>query len=437
MTQGDARRGEHMDSRLAFDRTVVAVDHGDDTVNVMVEVTAPEIEVAERRSVDSVIVIDRSGSMSGQKLRSVIAAVTDILRRKPSSDRIGVVTFDSSADIVSQLDTDPHTAITRVNVIRSGGSTNLSAGWFRAQEMLANSGRPDTLKRIIVLTDGHVNAGIADRDDLAQMMSRGLSASVSTSLIGFGDGYDELMLRALADAGQGNEYFCEGPDQAAAVFNDEFGGLAKVVGQNLTFNLETTPAVAAVEVLNDFPTTGDGSRVCVSVGDIYSGETRNLVLRLSIRPQRALGPVDLGVLRISWASVIGVPELRSQEIPITINAGLPGEHDLGADPRVRDEVIVLEAARDRLRVKRQAESGDVRGAVDGLRSIRDRLSTVAGQEDQVDELALDIADIERRGWSPRAAKKSMTDSRQASRKRQSSYLSDKEGWDEDTWDPFS
>jgi len=433
MTQGDAQRGEHMESRLAFDRTVVAVDHGDDTVNVMVEVTAPEIEVAERRSVDSVIVIDRSGSMSGQKLRSVISAVTDILRRKPSSDRIGVVTFDSSADIVSQLDTDPHTAITRVNAVQSGGSTNLSAGWLLAQEMLANSGRSETLKRIIVLTDGHVNAGVDDRDALAQMMSGGVSASVSTSLIGFGDGYDELMLRALADAGQGNEYFCEGPDQAAAVFNDEFGGLAKVVGQNLTFNLETMPAVAAVEVLNDFPTTGDGSRLCVSVGDIYSGETRNLVLRLSIRPQQVLGPVDLGMLRISWASVIGVPELRSLEVPITVTAGLPGEHDLGADPRVRDEVIVLQAARDRLEVKRRAESGDVRGAVDGLRSIRDRLSTVAGQEHQVEELAVDIADIERRGWSPRAAKKSMTDSRQASRKRQSSYLSDKEGWEEDSW----
>ena len=426
-----------MEPRLAFDRTVVAVDHGDDTVNVMVEVTAPEIEVAERRPVDAVVVIDRSGSMAGAKLRSVTQAVIDILRRKPTSDRIGVISFDSSAEIVSDLTTEPATAIGRVGHIRSGGSTNLSAGWLLAQQMLATSGRSETLKRIIVLTDGHVNAGVDDRDALAQMMSGGLAASVSTSLIGFGDGYDELMLRALADAGQGNEYFCEGPDQAAAVFNDEFGGLAKVVGQNLAFTVEAAPAVAAVEVLNDFPTTADGARTCVSVGDIYSGETRSLVFRLSIRPQRTPGPLDLGLLRISWASVLGTPELRTLEVPITVTAGHPGEHDLGADPRVRDEVIVLQAAKDRLEVRRQAEAGDVQGAVDGLRSIRARLSQVRGQEQQVEEIVRDIHDIERGGWTHRAAKKAMSDSRQMSRKRQASYLNDKEGWDEDAWDPFS
>ena len=72
---------------------------------------------------------------------------------------------------------------------------------------------------------------ITDADALSQLAASANAQQVTTSMIGFADGYDEQLLAALADAGGGNDYWCAGPDQATKVFADEFAGLASVVAQ--------------------------------------------------------------------------------------------------------------------------------------------------------------------------------------------------------------
>ena len=91
-----------------------------------------------------------------------------------------------------------------------------------------------------MLTDGHANAGITGADQLVPLIKSGYRQGVTTSCIGFDDGYDEQLLAALAVGGMGNDYWCAGPDQAAQVFADEFGGLASVVAQNVS--VEITPS---------------------------------------------------------------------------------------------------------------------------------------------------------------------------------------------------
>ena len=59
--------------------------------------------------------------------------------------------------------------------------------------MLQTSPRPDAVRRIIVLTDGHANEGLTNPDALAGMVGGGRTNGVTTSVIGFGDGYDEVL----------------------------------------------------------------------------------------------------------------------------------------------------------------------------------------------------------------------------------------------------
>ena len=89
------------------------------------------------------------------------------------------------------------------------------------------------------------NAGIKEPDQLVGMVRGGHRQGITTSCIGFADGFDERLLAALADAGLGNDYWCDGPDQAHAVFQQEFGGLAAVVAQNLSVEVRPGTVVAA------------------------------------------------------------------------------------------------------------------------------------------------------------------------------------------------
>ena len=108
--------------------------------------------------------------------------------------------------------------------------------------------------------------GITDADALSQLAASANAQHVTTSMIGFADGYDEQLLAALADAGGGNDYWCAGPDQATKVFADEFAGLASVVAQNISVEIRPTDAVAECLVLNEYPLTVVGRRPAGGLG---------------------------------------------------------------------------------------------------------------------------------------------------------------------------
>ncbi|MGA1570245.1 MAG: vWA domain-containing protein, partial [Ilumatobacteraceae bacterium] len=311
-----------MQPRLSFDRTVITTNT-DEQVHTLVEFTAPAAQPIDRPAIDVVFVIDRSGSMSGAPLAAVKQAVHDVIRHLGNNDRCAVVTFGSDSETVIGL--DRHTdqaALQAVRNIECDGMTNLSSGWLRAVDILNGDPRPDTLRRIVVLTDGHVNRGITEHDDLGDMVTRGRGNSITTSLIGFADGYDEELVGALANAGGGNDYWCEGADAAGAVFDTEFDGLGRVVAQNVTIEVRPTPAVAVAGVMNDFAVTPlSDPAFRVDLGDAYGDETRSVLLAFNTRPQPAGGTVEVAQLTLSWVDVTSDFAAHTVTVPITVTAG--------------------------------------------------------------------------------------------------------------------
>ena len=422
-----------MKPNIAMGRTVVAVHHGDEVVHVLVDIEAPEAPGLERAPLDVILVLDRSGSMSGRPLEAVTNAAAEVLRLAHPDDRIGVVTFDSDADMVLPLDhrhgeTGGHV----IRSIRSGGSTNLSGGWLKALEMLNASPREKAVRRIIVLTDGHANAGISNGDLLAELVATGHAADITTSFIGFADGFDEDLLEKLADAGQGNNYFCESSDQASAVFTTEFNGLSSVVAQNISVEVAPGTPVASATALNDFPRTETSNGgFQVKIGDAYSGETRCVVLAFHLRPQSNLGPLDIAELTLRWTSVIGDVEMHTVTIPVSITVGQPGEHDAGADPRVRDEVVVLQAARERREARRLADRGQFDAAARMMESTVMHLQTVDGQSDMVRDIRMQIDRLNDGRWNAGDSKSTLAMSRAMDRKRRTILRSEANLEDDD------
>ncbi len=406
---------------VKFDRTLVTV-LVDEVVHVMLELAAPPANPLERAPLDVVVVLDRSGSMAGEPLASVLSATAHLLRLAGPDDRLGVVAFDDTVQMVVPLaDTDVDAAVQRVNTIHAGGSTNLSGGWLKALEMLTLQPRPDALRRIILLTDGHANAGLTGMNQLAPLVKTGHTQGVTTSFIGFSDGYDEELLAALADAGMGNDYWCDGPDQAAKVFADEFGGLASVVAQNVSVEITPSAGVAATAVLNEFPITELPNGVQVMMGDAYGGERRKLVAKFHLRPSTATGRVDVATLTVRWASTGGDLALHTVTVPVVVHAGDGGQTDPGASPEVTEEVLRLEVAKARREAREAAERGDHgEASTHFIRGAR-MASVLPMSEALVNELLADADDLQRGHWDATQAKRNFSRSRSTSKGRRADY----------------
>lgn len=411
-----------MQPRITFDRTIVTVVD-DDIVHLLVELEAPPAPDSGRQPLDVVLVLDKSGSMSGEPLKSVKAATEHFLRLAGPEDRVGVVAFDDSADLVLELATHQFdTAAARIRRISTGGSTNLSGGWLKAIEMLEASARPEALRRVIILTDGQANVGETDPDRLASIAASARSRSITTTTIGFGEGYDERLLAIIADAGTGNDYWCAGPDHAPQIFNDEFEGLASTVAQNVSVELRPASELIGMRVLNEFPITVVSGGVQVALGDAYGSERRRVVAELLLPPVRTEGPFPLGEVVVRWSTFGDAIELHTTTIPLGIGVSAdPDVVDTDADPAVREQVNILRAAEERRNALEAYRRHDHAAASAAFSSAAMLLTEIGGDADLIEELTTDALRMSGGDWDEMSSKKHFSERRMVNKGRRTRY----------------
>ena len=162
------------------------------------------------------MVIDRSSSMSGQKIelcKSACISTVELLSRK---DFLAVVAFDSAAHWVvpmAQL-TSPAAAVSQISSVTAAGGTNLEPAMSDAYRAL--QGVKAKLKHMIVLTDGHTT-GAGYEALSAQMKQEGMTVST----VAVGGGADTQLLQRMAAAGGGQAYLTTDPSNLPRIFTQD------------------------------------------------------------------------------------------------------------------------------------------------------------------------------------------------------------------------
>ena len=178
------------------------------------------------------------------------------------------------------------------------------------------------------------------------MAKRAGDDGVGTTTIGFGDGFDEELLTAMADAGAGNAYFASSPEEAPGIFAQEFEGLVALVAQNLSVELRPSDEVQMLGVLNEYPAVTVRGGLQVQLGDAYAEERRRVVFELFVprladarrrhggRGRRALRQRSARRWRGARAP-----------IPITVNAVSADEAQQAGPNAVVEEIVMLKSAK--------------------------------------------------------------------------------------------
>lgn len=377
-------------------KTTILLDHepvdAGRVVRLLLRLEADAPPRADRLPLNLSLVLDRSGSMIGEKMIAAREAAALLVRRLSPEDVVSVVAYDDQVVTVAEPATgaaqaDLPRAIERID---TGGSTNLSGGWLRGRELVARNLLERGVNRVILLTDGLANVGIVDTPRLTGLAQQANHERVTTTTIGFGAGYNERLLRAMADAGGGNTYYIEHEDQAAAIFADELQGLLDLGAQNVAVEVRPAAATQLVAVHHDYPSSSQASTLRVELGDLYAREPKPLLAEFLVAGDVAL-PAPVAELVVSGDVILEDGRVERQVITLPVTLADEAPH---VDPEVRRELLLLETARARRAALELRDRGDLGGAANALRSARVMLSTSGFDDAGIAEEAGDIVAME-------------------------------------------
>ncbi|MEE9473161.1 MAG: VWA domain-containing protein [Acidimicrobiia bacterium] len=339
----------------------------------------------DRRPINVALVLDRSGSMHGEPLEAAKNAAVRFATFLGERDRLAVVTFDDQIETVfGPQPAGDGTAEEAIRRIEVGGSTNLSGGWLKGREHV-QSQLVDGTNRVVLLTDGCANQGITDNDSLNQLARGAMSDRVSTTCIGFGEHFNEDLLKGMGDAGGGNYWYVENVDQMGGIFDEEIEGLIALAAQNLEIAVHLTdPCVAGVSFPQSFDIkrTGDGAYVA-TFGDLYATSPRALGIIFHVENLTELGQTKLGEVVVTADHLVedGVQH-RVTRMPVIANLDA-NDH---VEPEVEAKLVRFEAAKAREDAVRQADEGDLSGAASTLRGAHAKLGSLPHTAELADEM---------------------------------------------------
>ncbi|MFH0725537.1 MAG: VWA domain-containing protein [Pseudomonadota bacterium] len=265
----------------------------DGQVSLSLSLEAAEIPPSDHRPVqhaDLVLVLDRSGSMEGQKLSDAKEAVMQLIDRMTTDDRLGIHLYSNGVSTLCPLSAmdEAHRRQLKAAVARvsADGGTNLGGGLKQGiQTLMQTTPANSRQRRVILISDGQANQGIIDPRELGNMAAGAAEQNVAVSTVGVGYDFNELLMTTLADHGAGRYYFLEDPKRFAQVFEKEFQDTRNVAASGLEIRVPLEKGIRLVNA-GGYPIQVKDGEAVIHPGDLLSGRQRTLFLTFQVPTDR-------------------------------------------------------------------------------------------------------------------------------------------------------
>jgi len=352
-----------------------------------ISISAIADQFEKRLPLNLCLILDKSGSMRGKPIQTVIQAVEQLLDRLQPGDRISIVAFSGSAEVIV-----PHQVIQDTSTIKSllqnklnaSGGTAIAAGLELGITELMQ-GAKGAVSHAFLLTDGHGESslrlwkweiGTDDNQRCLELAHKAAKINLTINTLGFGNNWNQDLLEKIADAGGGTLAYIEHPEQAVNEFSRLFDRINSVGLTNAYLLFSFVPNVRLAELKPIAQVSPDTIELpvqremngcfVVRLGDLMQDVERVVLANLYLG-ELPEGEQVIGQMQVRYDN----PALNKECLLtplVTISANLVKEYQPALNPQVQQYVLTLAKYRQTQLAEMKLQQGDRIGAATMLQT---------------------------------------------------------------------
>jgi Ca-activated chloride channel family protein len=262
---------------------------GDGRQLMHVAVQGYDIKPDQRPPLNLTLLIDVSGSMASEnKLPLAIQSLKLLINEMTAKDHIAIVVYAGAAGevLAPTSGADKQKILAALDKLSAGGSTAGGEGLRLAYNLAKANFSKSGVNRVVLLSDGDFNVGIADPEQLEDFVSRERESGVYLSILGFGGGnYNDALMQKLAQSGNGMAAYIDTLNEGRKVLNDDLSGSMFSIADDVKIQVEFNPAKIAEYRLIGYETRllnrEDFNNDKVDAGEIGAGASVTAIYELT------------------------------------------------------------------------------------------------------------------------------------------------------------
>lgn len=363
------------------------------------------VKATERPPLNLALVVDRSGSMSGDRIEKAREAAIMAVEVLGENDTLSIIAYDSGVDVIVPATKirNKKEIIQKINQqLTPRGATALFAGLSKGIGEASKNLDPNKVNRIILLSDGQANIGPTSTKELSELAKIAAQKGIAVSTFGIGNDYNEDLMTSIANYSDGNHAYVANVQDLELIMEKEFKDSMSVAAQNFEIVIELAQGAKPIRLLGRDGEIKD-NKITVNMNQVYANQEKYVLLELepmdgSLDEEKILANVD-----VRYTNAV-TKQTQERKMPVTISytdnqefAAQNIKESIVIDSMIQKSAVVQESIADYI------EAGDMGSARMAWMGVQEDWGTVAVgrqsnpfviQEEQ-DENAQKIEEFER------------------------------------------
>jgi Ca-activated chloride channel homolog len=288
------------------------------------------------------IVIDRSGSMSGDRIENARKSALTLAERLRPQDFVSIVVFDHTVQVLLENESAKNKQKINqiIQSIHTGGSTDLNSGLIRGYETVAKFYQERGNNKVLLLTDVLTNTGEVDVEAIVKNATNySQNHQISITLVAIGVQVNDALARQITRSGKHSFHYVNDSEDIKKIFVDEVESIFSTIAKEVKLTIEYDENLELTHFYGYEPSY-KGNTITLNLNNMNAGLTQVVLAKFKAKKAQKTGKAKAILTYFDLEK--GKQVSQKQDIELTYSA--ESSQEILTDKEVRKCVSIADMA---------------------------------------------------------------------------------------------